>query len=208
MPLAKLDHLVLATPDLARTTAWVSAAIGIDPTPGGRHPGRGSRNFLLSFGPGSYLEIVGRDADQPEPANPRPFGIDRLERPALVTWAARVEDLERAVRLASEHGFDVGAEEEMSRQTPDGGVLRWRLTVRRQTGVSVFPFLIAWGDSRHPSTTAAPGASLAGFRATHPDPARVSRALAALGLELAVERGPAERLFAEIGGPGGRLTLS
>lgn len=208
MPLAKLDHLVLATPDLAGTTAWISAAIGIDPTPGGQHRGRGTRNFLLSFGAGSYLEIIGPDAEQPEPVNPRPFGIDRLERPSLVTWVARAEEIERAVRLASEHGFDPGPIEEMSRHTPDGHDLRWRLAMRPLTGVSVFPFLIAWGDSRHPSTTAAPGASLSGFRATHPDPAAISRPLAALGLELAIEKGPAERLFADIAGPRGGLTVS
>ena len=41
---AELDHLVLATPDLSATVAGLAEAVGVRAAPGGRHPGRGTRN--------------------------------------------------------------------------------------------------------------------------------------------------------------------
>lgn len=205
---ASLDHLVLATPDLAATVAWAERELGVRPSAGGRHVGRGTRNFLLGLGGGSYLEIIGRDPEQPEPPSPRPFGIDRLAAPALVAWAIRSSDLDGAVRIAAREGVDLGTVEAMSRATPDGEVLRWRLTLRPYTGVAVMPFFIDWASTRHPSTTAAQGGSLDAFRATHPHPESIWAALAALGVSLEVARGDGEALRASISGPAGRVTLT
>ena len=95
-PLA-LDHLVLATPDLAATTAAVGAALGVVPSAGGVHVGMGTRNTLLALGDGRYLEIIGVDPDQPAPSGPRPFGIDGMRGPRLLTWAARTTDIDARV---------------------------------------------------------------------------------------------------------------
>jgi catechol 2,3-dioxygenase-like lactoylglutathione lyase family enzyme len=205
---AHLDHVVLATPDLHATTAWIKNALGVEPSAGGQHTGRGTRNYLLALGGGSYLEIIGRDADQPDPPAPRSFGIDRLAEPALVAWAVRSAKLEDAVRIAAGHGFDLGTVQAMSRATPDGEVLRWRLTFRQYDGASIVPFFIDWGTTRHPSVTAAGGATLTALRAQHPRPGAVRPLLAALGVGLRVEVGPHERLLASITGPGGSLDLS
>lgn len=202
-----LDHLVLATPDLDATTAWVASSLGVKPSAGGQHTGRGTRNFLLALGGRSYLEIIGRDTEQPDPPGPRPFGIDRLGEPSLVGWAMRSANLDDAVRIAAAHGFGLGTVQSMSRATPDGEVLRWRLTLRQYESVSIVPFFIDWGATRHPSDTAARGASLADLRARHPQPGAVRGMLAALGVDLRVDKGPDEVLLASITGPGGRLDL-
>lgn len=204
----RLDHLVLAAPDLEPAVDWVARALGVRPAPGGRHPGVGTRNFLLGLGPGSYLEVIGPDPDQPEPAVPRPFGIDMIERPRLTAWVAKSARLEEAAARAAEHGYDLGPIEDMSRLTPDGEVLRWRLTRRRQSDIAVVPLLIDWAQTRHPSATAPGGASLVSFAAEHPEPGRIREVLDALELQLDVGMGPEPRLAARLSGPAGLLELS
>lgn len=205
----RLDHLVYAVTDLDAAVDDLAERLGARPSAGGRHVGRGTRNFLLSFGDGSYLEIIGVDDGQPSPQGPRPFGIDLLTGPRLVTWAVRVDDIDDAVGSARRHGYDPGPAQAMSRATPDGGLLSWQLTDALLTADGLVPFLIAWGDTVHPSLTATGGARLMELTAEHPEPALVATAFAALGVAgVTVERGPQARLVARIDGPGGSVRLT
>ena len=205
----RLDHLVLATPELEPTVRWVAESLGVRPSPGGQHLGQGTRNFLLSLGPGHYLEVIGPDVDQPEPERPRSFGIDGLERPRLMAWVAKASTpLEEAVGAAARTGHDLGAIHARSRTTPAGKVLRWHATDMGAATVRVIPPLIDWGDTAHPSSTATAGARLIELTAVHPDPDRVRKVLDALGLELDVTAGAEARLIARIEGPRGALELS
>src|SRR5499426_4815344 len=101
--LARVDHLVYAAPDLNRGVEEIEKLLGVRATPGGQHPGRGTRNALIALGPTSYIEIIGPDPEQPKPDLPRQFGIDTLTEGRLVTWAAKSDDLERTVTRAAEH---------------------------------------------------------------------------------------------------------
>src|SRR5262245_57770287 len=105
---ARVDHLVYATPDLSRGVEEIEKLLGVRPTPGGQHPGRGTRNALVALGPTSYLEIVGPDPDQPPPKEPRAFGLDALAAPRLVGWAANTSDLDALVRDAASRGVHLG----------------------------------------------------------------------------------------------------
>ncbi|MCP2167348.1 VOC family protein [Goodfellowiella coeruleoviolacea] len=204
----RLDHLVYAVTDLEAAVAEFAERTGVSPVEGGRHLGRGTRNHLVGLGPTSYLEIIGPDRDNPpEPATAVPFGLDRLTAPKLVTWAVRPADIEAAVVAARQAGADHGPVQPMSRRTPDGALLEWRLASTHPAPLAgITPFLIDWGDTPHPASTGLPRVELAALHATHPDPAAVRRVSDALGITLDVTAGPVG-LRAVLVTPRGTVTL-
>lgn len=204
-----LDHLVYAVPDLAAAVVAFTAASGVEPAEGGRHLGFGTRNFLVGLGPTSYLEIIGPDHENPAEAGmPMPFGIDTRTPPRLVTWLAQVSDLETATTASAAAGADLGAIRPMSRRTPAGELLEWRLATRFPAPFDgITPALIDWGATRHPAALPAlPSLALQGLLARHPDAGGVTAVLDALGLQLAVDTGPAA-LAALIDTPRGPVVL-
>jgi hypothetical protein len=206
--LARVDHLVYATPDLAVGIDRLENQLGVRATPGGQHPGRGTRNALIAIGPRAYIEIIGPDPDQPEPAERRPFGIDALTAPRLVTWSANAKDLAGLSQRAVAAGVALGELADGSRRRPDGVLLAWRYTnPRTVVADGVVPFFIDWGSTPHPAASAAAGGRLVGLRAEHPEASRVAKQLGALGLTLAVTQGPMPALIATIDSPRGRVEL-
>jgi glyoxalase-like protein len=206
--LARVDHLVYATPDLNRGVEEIERLLGVRASPGGQHPGRGTRNALLALGPLTYLEIMAPDPDQPPPETPRPFGIDRLKESRLVAWAANGHDLEHVFLEAAGKGVQLGKVISGSRQRPDGVTLSWQFTDPwTVVADGIVPFFIDWGQSPHPATSAATGASLVDLRAMHPDAHRVQQMLQLLGLDLPVQSGKRSALIAIINGPRGRVEL-
>ena len=205
----RFDHLLYATPDLDATVEELSRRFGIRPEAGGRHPGRGTRNALLSLGPDRYLEILGPDPEQPPPDRPRWMGLDGLPAARLATWVARSEDLERDLEHARLAGEELGAPAAGARRRADCVELRWRMAgadAPRMGGV--IPFLIDWDGSPHPGATTPGGCGLLELHAEHPDAARARVVIEALGLELPVLEGPAPRLVARLDTPRGEITLS
>jgi hypothetical protein len=206
--LAKIDHLVYATPDLNRGIEEIEKLMGVRATPGGQHPGRGTRNALIALGPATYLEIIAPDPEQLPPKTPRPFGIDRLKMSRLVAWAAKGADIERLRDDAARKGVRLGEVISGSRRRTDGVLLSWRYTDPRTVlADGLVPFFIDWGESPHPAHTAAKGASLIALRAEHPDAQSVQRLLRELGLELPMQAGATPALVAIIDSPRGRVEL-
>jgi hypothetical protein len=206
--LMRVDHLIYATPDLNRGVEEIEKLLGVRATPGGQHPGRGTRNALITMGPATYLEIIAPDPEQPPPKTPRPFGIDGLKESRLVAWAAKGDDLDRLRDEAGRKGTRLGEVISGSRRRTDGVLLSWRYT-DPQTVLAdgLVPFFIDWGQSPHPARTAAKGASLIALRAEHPDAQRVQRLLRELGIDLPVRAGDKPALVATIDSPRGRVEL-
>ena len=207
--LPDVDHLVYAVPDLSEGIATIERLLRHDVLPGGRHEDWGTRNALVSLGDACYLEIIGPDLESTIDGTPVLFGIDTLEKPRLVTWAAKGSDLEGVVARASEAGVDLGAVFAGSRQLPDGSVLVWRLTdpfVERIDGV--IPFFIDWDDSPHPEAMLPRACELLDLQIAHPDAEHAKSALAAVGISMDVTAQADVAITATISTPSGIVSLS
>jgi len=179
-----IDHLVVATPDVAGTAAAISTEWGFDLTPGGAHVGRGTRNELTGLGGASYLEVVGPDDGQPTPPHPRPFGVDDLDAPALVAWCARpTRPLPEVLGECRALGIDLGDAAPMSRARPDGVLLQWHLTMPLlgPPHAGTVPFLIDWLDSPHPAAGLPHHCELQRLQLIHPQADVLRAVLAVLG---------------------------
>jgi hypothetical protein len=213
MAIAALDHLVLAATTLADGIDYLSEVLGTTPTMGGRHDAMGTHNALLRLGERCYLELIAIDPDGAKPTRPRWFDLDSValqaelvERPRLVHWVARTSDITEA---AARCPVPLGPVHAMAR-----GDYRWRITIPddgARPGRGIVPTLIQWDVPQHPADgLPKSGVTLAHLAASHPEPADVRAALAALGLReaLAVTYDRETRLAAMLRTPRGIVTLS
>ena len=201
-----IDHLVYAAPDLPAAVADVEERFGVRAQAGGKHAGLGTHNALLALGPQTYLEIIAPDPEQPEPSMPRSFSVDGLSHGGLVSWALACDDIDAAVAGARGHGYDPGTVADGQRIGPTGTVLRWRLTLNAMTG-GLIPFLISWGDTKHPARSAPHGLTLEAFHIEHPDPPSLAPPLTALGADVEIRPAAAAALVARLSGPNGSKVL-
>ena len=206
--LSRVDHLVYASPDLDHGISRIEDLLGVRASSGGSHEGMGTRNALVSLGPNCYLEIIAPDPAQTEYFSPRPFGIDDLQSPKLMIWAAKGTNLDSLVQRAAKHGIELGEAFAMSRQLPEGQILSWTLTFPMQTeGAGLLPFFIDWGETPHPSLSAAKGAQLLELTLEHPLQEELDRDFKILGIEANTVNRSNSALVAKIEGKLGIVDL-
>lgn len=206
--LSRVDHLIYGTPDLEDTVDRLERQTGVRAAFGGQHLGHGTRNALIALGSATYLEIMGPDPEQPEPDGPRWLGIDDLDAPRLIAWAATASPLAPFVEQAAARGIALGRVQHGHRRRPDGVDLHWELTDPSvMLAGGLVPFFIDWGSSPHPADTAPGGVTLKALRAEHPEPDAVVSLLQPLDLNLEVLHGPRTVLVATLDCPTGTLEL-
>jgi len=206
--LARVDHIILATPDVDDTADRLTTMLGVRAVAGGKHPAWGTRNALIALGGQSYLEIVGPDPGSPPQEPPRPFGLETLSVPRLATWAVRGRALEALVTHARAEGVDLGEVKHRTRRRPDGLLLSWvmtDLTAPRADGI--IPFFVDWGETPHPATTSPQGGTLIGLSARHPEAESVRAMLRSLGLGIEVVPGEEPELIATLRTRKGEIEL-
>src|SRR5688572_14691066 len=91
---AQPDHLILAIRDLDEGVRRFQERTGVRPVFGGDHPGRGTRNALVSLGSGLYIEILAPQVGAPVP---EAAGLEGLADLTPMGWALAVRDVD-AVR--------------------------------------------------------------------------------------------------------------
>jgi Glyoxalase-like domain len=204
-----MDHLVFAVPDLAGGIDLVERTTGVRARFGGRHPGRGTHNALLSLGKRQYLELIAIDPEQSDLQGLMFPELKELSEPRLIAWAVAVESLADAARRASAGQIKSIGPLEGARAQADGTVLTWKTLRLVGAALDGLPFFIEWGDrSAHPSQTSPAGCTLASFAIEHTNVADLRRTLDCLGVATAVRPGPRLRLQARLDTPRGEVELS
>jgi hypothetical protein len=207
-----LDHILVGSSDLDSGIAFVEEHTGVRAVFGGVHPGRGTRNALLSLGERRYLEIIAPDPAQTQVSN---YGVTLLNMvkasttPTIVGWSAHPGDIEALAQKLKFQKIRFDGPRPGSRQRPDGRLLKWKTISLDDDHNGVLPFFIEWdAGSPHPSTDAPSGCQLERFALADPDTVALGMLCAQLGLNAPIEKGPQSRLLARIRGPKGTLELS
>jgi extradiol dioxygenase family protein len=203
---APFDHLQLGCGDLDQGIDLVEKRLGVRAAIGGVHPGRGSRNALLSFGDRQYLEIIA-----PDPAQPRSNDVRQLykiESPRLIGWAAHVDDMDALARQLTSANVAFDPPRPGSRKRPNGQVLRWKLLFLRDDQSGLLPFFIEWDkDSPHPAGDAPRGCRLERLELKTPQADQLRATVSKLGLDVAVSSAAQPAIHATLSGPKGKLSL-
>lgn len=201
-----LDHLILGASDLARGIEWVEQRTGVRAAFGGVHPGRGTRNALLSLAPRCYLEILAPDPDQQTLSWFR--ALPELTEPRLVGWMVRPANVAALAERLRQSGIPCEGPIESSRLRPDGFKLRWMLLRISNDLHGLLPIFIEWSPhSPHPADDAPSGLSLIDFEVASPDPDELQHVLQILRIDLQVARADRPKLRATVYGPGGTADL-
>jgi hypothetical protein len=134
-----LDHLVILVRDLD-CAARDYERLGFAVTPGGEHADGLTRNALVPFQDGSYLELVA--FVNPDDSRDNVWGWRRfVATGGLVDHCLASDDLVSDARRLREAGFEVSGPADGGRRLPDGQEIRWRSASVAQEGRAL-PFLI------------------------------------------------------------------
>lgn len=201
-----MDHLVFGVPDLGQGIELVERMTGVRAQFGGKHPGRGTHNALLSLGNRQYLEIIAVDPEQPSTTEVLFAGLRELKEARFIGWAVAVPDVGEVAGRAKAVGVATVGPLDGSRRQADGSMLAWQ-TLRLASGLELAPFFIAWGKTAHPSDSTPGGCRLLSFAIEHPRAEELRALLASLGTEADVRPGATPRLIARLATPKGEVEL-
>jgi hypothetical protein len=208
MPSVWIDHFMLGYHDLNKGIKWFQAHTGIEPVFGGKHPGRGTQNAMVSLSPGIYLEIIAPDPDQP--LNIFTEELMQIKTaPALITWALATDDIQK---LKAELEVDKIVSSEVvegSRKREDGSTLGWKMLYAHTTVTQYFirsaiPFFIEWKSIElHPARTSPPGCTVLSFRAHHREAGHYLRSFSRFGFNAPFVQGHEMSMDLAINSPRG-----
>ena len=208
---ADLDHILLGVNDLDHGIEWMQLRSGVRAMFGGVHPGRGTRNALLSLGTRRYLEIIAPDPQQAgaTAGNEMANRLRALEEPRLIGWAAHTNDLASLAQRAAAAGIAIENPRDGSRVRPDGKTLQWKSFALKKDFDGVLPFFIEWNRSSiHPSQDAPAGCTLEHFFIESPAVEEVRTVAGKLGLEVELKPAKTPALHARVIGKKGAFEIT
>ena len=200
------DHILLGASDLEAGIRWVEQRTGVRAKFGGNHPGRGTRNALLSLGTRHYLEIIAPDPAQANVSDER--GLRQLLSPRIIQWAIHTEDIAAMRRMAEAAGIKTFGPQPGSRQRPDGKMLRWQVLGIEQT-TPLVPFFIQWEPgSLHPSSDSPALGTAKSLNFETPQPEELARILRGVAIEAEIRKSDLPRIVLAVQTARGEIEMS
>ena len=207
--LENVDHVIWAVRDLKKGIDYIEEKTGVRAVIGGVHPGRGTRNALISLGKYSYLEIISTDPEQPNVRDQFADLIRNLNKPRIIGWAARTQDIVATERSINSSKIEMIGPVLGSRKKPNGAMLSWKTINLIGHDNTIVPFIIEWGrKSIHPSKDSPKGASLLKLQLGHPSPSEINPYLEAMGLSIRAVKKRKPKITATIQSSRGKVLLS
>ncbi|MCC5905266.1 MAG: VOC family protein [Balneolaceae bacterium] len=208
-PPKEIDHFIYTSAKLETGMAEIEQLLEIRPEYGGRHLQYGTHNALVSLGPSVYLEIISPDPASKIAPDQTLFSEYFSMKSKLTTWVYRTNNIHSLVKKVKEAGFELGEVQQGSRQTAEKTLLKWHLTnPRKMLFNGAVPFLIDWGQSKHPAWSAPEAGTLVDFNISHPQPELIKKALEAIGTAVNIEKSSQIQLTAFIETKKGTVALS
>ncbi len=142
----EIDHIVVCVPYLNDAPRQFEAEHGVHSIAGGRHAGHGTANRVVPLG-GNYVELLAVvDAEE---AVESPLGTwvsNRAMIPGADGLCLRTDDLDEVCQR-----LDL-IPTSMSRVTPEGKSLKWRMAGLESAISGMLPFFVQWEvpDVMHP----------------------------------------------------------
>lgn len=206
IPSGGIDHIVLGIANLERGIGQLGSLCAVSPVRGGRHEHAGTENALLGMNSRAYLEVLA-----PQEGAELPPGLQPLRAvPDLlpVSWAVSTGNIDLTARLLREHGYIVSEPEAGSRQTTEGGVIRWRTIRLVAPAIEGAPFFIEWDRaSAHPAVTSPRGCAFLSVELHTPQDEALRRLLGLVNVQGQVRRAAAFRMVVTLQGPRGPARL-
>lgn len=202
------DHLVFAAPDVDEAVAALSTLCGVTATPGGEHPGAGTRNAIFALGPDAYAEIVGPRCGAVPERSPG-ARLAALPYARLSTFAVRSSNIAASIARIEGAGFKADPVYALERARPDGVVVKAEIAViaGHNFGLAA-PFIIDWRDSPHPARDCALGCRLVQLEAFGSDAPALRALYAELGVEVAVSHARDTAIAVELETPLGAVRIT
>jgi len=202
------DHILVGSSNLEAAIDWFEQKTGVRPAVGGRHPGRGTRNALVSLGKPHYFELLAPDPEQPNVDTARLRVFRSLSTPAPYTWAARTHHMEATRQAAEKAGLKFEGPTPGSRKRPDGRTLEWSSLALADDFDGLLPFFIQWGPNAvHPSEDSPQGCTLHSFQLVSPNAKKVESTLKLFGIAANVAEGGHSKLIVSLNTPRGVVQL-
>lgn len=164
---------------------------GVRPLFGGYHKTFGTKNALVNLNDQIYLELIAVDNDNLEVMPPRWMGVDLLTKNQITRWALKSNSLQEDNTILKEYNSQMGDIQTGARNTTDGSVLQWELTLPLPAPeVELVPFLLDWSATdKHPSQIMPHmGCEVVELYGTHPNPEIIEYVLNALQCDFRVEK--------------------
>jgi hypothetical protein len=138
-----VDHITITGSDLKPMEAKL-ALLGIPYQFGGQHSNHATEMALTSFPDGSYLELMGLQADaDPQAVLAHYWSKQLLGNAGPTAWAVRPKDIAAEVKRLHAANVTVSEPERSGRARPDGVRLEWEASrVGAEPNGTFFPFLI------------------------------------------------------------------